>query len=194
MPHSSEARMQDWLELLRTAEDLPYPIIDPYYGHTWRDRLNWNATERHTSNKPNMQMPQEQRKALQADAKQKLGHLRDSTVLLIGDSMERNTMWYTGQVMAAEDKLRRFNPLNVEEELSLPMQLNAASRALHRLDFDSLDFSIASCFMYGNAVRCGFAHACFADVRCRKADSSPSRENGQLQGTQKTALSRCATL
>lgn len=180
--------------MLRTAEDLPYSIVDEHYGATWDDRLNWNSTERHTSIKPNMQKAEAERNKLQKAAVEGLSHLQDSTVLLIGDSIDRNTVWYTSQLLAAEDRLHRYRPMAVEEELQMPMIQNHASRALHRLEFDRLQFALASCFTYGNAV--GFPKAFLGALKLiavsRRATSSLFRANGRDQAMRRFEWRRSA--
>ena len=123
---ASIAPAPDWLRLLREALMLPHP--DP-------------------AKRPVKEPTQRAKQRAQQTALQQISHLRNTTILIIGDSVDRNQVIQVSELLGIRDdiKARRYDDINdpdlrdwdtrgVAHLLQLPTPVN---------------LNVANCFIYG---------------------------------------------
>jgi hypothetical protein len=116
----------DWLGLLRQALMLPHP--DP-------------------AKRPSKEPSQRAKLRLQEAAVQQISHLRNTTILLIGDSVDRNQVIQVSELLGIRNdiKARRY------QDIHDPNLRDWDTRGVaHLLQLAApVDLTVANCFIYG---------------------------------------------
>jgi hypothetical protein len=140
----------DWMQHIRVAANLPLPLINASYGTTMQDRVNRIPQDRHTNLYPNLESSPETQSRLQRESLDMIRHLQNSTLLLLGDSLDRNTVWHLAQNLASEASLvhpQYANASDYDFENHLEWDISGIPHLLNLKG--PLSMAITNCFLYG---------------------------------------------
>lgn len=133
----------DWLEIVRTAADLQHPNSQQTVSEDVSEKKN-----------------ESQRKVWQQEALDKIGHLRNTTLLLIGDSVDRNSLDHLASNLGA---LNRYRAVPHDDITSTDFGDWDERGLPHILDLgEPVGLTVANCFIYG--LVCNF-------MSCKEANS-----------------------
>lgn len=128
----------DWVGKLRIAAGLPWPEI----AGPQEEKAPTEEEE------PSEAAKQKKADREKQEALSEIEHLRDTTILIIGDSVDRNLVIQTSELLGVRDRIRATQYTNIHDENTYDWDIRGLPHILH-IDEPNVNFTLASCFIYG---------------------------------------------